>query len=42
MKALITGKPEDMDKPATGTADCIQISDGVLWVTDYKTARACR
>lgn len=22
--------------PATGTADCIQIGEGVLWVTDYK------
>ena len=32
----VTGKPEDADKPAGGTADCIQIGEGVLWVTDYK------
>lgn len=27
-------KPDGL--PATGTADCIQIGEGVLWVTDYK------
>jgi len=33
---LITGETKEDGSPATGTADCIQIGDGVLWVTDYK------
>lgn len=35
-KDVVTGNPEDADKPAGGTSDCIQIGEGVLWVTDYK------
>lgn len=35
---LITGErdADDTNSPATGTADCIQIGEGVLWVNDYK------
>ena len=32
----ITSETKEDGSPATGTADCIQIGDGVLWVTDYK------
>lgn len=31
-----TTERKDDGSPATGTADCIQIGEGVLWVTDYK------
>lgn len=31
-----TGEAKPDGSPATGTADCIQIGGGVLWVTDYK------
>lgn len=31
-----TGEYKEDGSPATGTADCIQIGDDVLWVTDYK------
>ncbi len=31
-----THETKDDGSPATGTADCIQIGEGVLWVTDYK------
>lgn len=34
---LITGERKPDGTPAGGTADCIQIAEGVLWVTDYKT-----
>lgn len=33
---LYTGETKEDGSPATGTADCIQIAEGVLWVTDYK------
>lgn len=33
---LITGETKADGSPAGGTADCIQIAEGVLWVTDYK------
>ena len=33
---LITGERKPDGTPAGGTADCIQIAEGVLWVTDYK------
>lgn len=33
---IITGENKPDGSPATGTADCIQIGDGVLWITDYK------
>lgn len=33
---LITGEKKEDGSPAGGTADCIQIGEGVLWVTDYK------
>ena len=33
---LITGEKKADGSPASGTADCIQIGEGVLWVTDYK------
>lgn len=31
-----TNEKKEDGSPATGTADCIQIAEGVLWVTDYK------
>lgn len=31
-----TGEKKADGSNATGTADCIQIAEGVLWVTDYK------
>lgn len=31
-----TGEVKEDGSPATGTADCIQIAEGTLWVTDYK------
>lgn len=31
-----TGETKGDGTPATGTADCIQIADGILWITDYK------
>lgn len=31
-----THETKEDGSPATGTADCIQIGEGVLWVTDYK------
>lgn len=31
-----TGELKEDGTPATGTADCIQIGGGVLWITDYK------
>lgn len=33
---IITGEKKKDGTPAGGTADCIQIGEGVLWVTDYK------
>lgn len=33
---LITGEQKEDGSPAGGTSDCIQIGEGVLWVTDYK------
>ena len=33
---LITGEKKGDGNPSGGTADCIQIGEGVLWVTDYK------
>lgn len=33
---LFTGEYRADDTPAFGTADCIQIGEGVLWITDYK------
>lgn len=33
---LFTQETKEDETPATGTADCIQIAEGVLWVTDYK------
>ena len=33
---LITGEQKGDGSPSGGTADCIQIGEGVLWVTDYK------
>ncbi|MEA4896155.1 MAG: DUF2800 domain-containing protein [Oscillospiraceae bacterium] len=33
---VFTHETKDDGSPATGTADCIQIGEGVLWVTDYK------
>jgi len=33
---LITGEKKADGSPAGGTADCIQLGEGVLWVTDYK------
>jgi len=33
---IITGEKKDDGSWATGTADCIQIGCGFLWVTDYK------
>jgi len=37
----ITGEKDEDDptRPAEGTADCIQIGGGVLWVTDYKNGK---
>ena len=32
----ITGERKADGAPATGTADCIQVGGGMLWVTDYK------
>lgn len=34
-----TGENKADGAPATGTADCIQIGEGVLWVTDYKNGQ---
>lgn len=31
-----TGENKPDGSPATGTADCIQIGDDTLWITDYK------
>ncbi len=33
---LVTGEKKEDGSPAGGTADCTQIGEGVLWVTDYK------
>lgn len=33
---VVTGEKKEDGSPAGGTADCIQIGEGVLWVTDYK------
>lgn len=33
---LFTSENKEDGTPATGTADCIQIAESVLWVTDYK------
>lgn len=33
---LLTGENKSDGTPASGTADCIQIAEGVLWITDYK------
>ena len=33
---VYTGETKEDGSPATGTADCIQIAEGTLWVTDYK------
>lgn len=33
---VFTGEKKEDGSPATGTADCVQIGEGVLWVTDYK------
>lgn len=33
---LFTGENKADGTPATGTADCIQIAEDTLWVTDYK------
>lgn len=33
---LITGEKKGDGSPAGGTADCIQIGEGILWITDYK------
>jgi len=33
---VVTGEKMDDGRYAVGTADCIQIGDGCLWVTDYK------
>lgn len=33
---LFTGETKEGGSPSTGTADCIQIAEGVLWITDYK------
>lgn len=33
---IFTQELKEDGTPATGTADCIQIAEGVLWVTDYK------
>lgn len=33
---LITGEKKNDGSPAGGTADCIQIGEGVLWITDFK------
>jgi len=33
---IFTCETKDDGTPATGTADCIQIAESVLWVTDYK------
>lgn len=33
---LYTGETKEDGSPATGTADCIQIAEGVLWINDYK------
>lgn len=33
---LFTGENKAYGTPATGTADCIQIAEDTLWVTDYK------
>lgn len=38
----ITGENKEDGSPATGTADCIQIAEGVLWVTDYKNGAGVR
>ncbi len=33
---VVTGEKKGDGSPAGGTADCIQIGDGVLWINDYK------
>ena len=33
---IFTQELKEDGTPATGTADCIQIAESVLWVTDYK------
>lgn len=33
---VITGEKKENGDPAGGTADCIQIGEGVIWITDYK------
>ena len=33
---IFTHETKEDGTPATGTADCIQIAESVLWVTDYK------
>ncbi|WP_312281959.1 DUF2800 domain-containing protein, partial [Oscillibacter sp.] len=33
---IFTQELKEDGTPATGTADCIQIAEGVLWITDYK------
>lgn len=33
---VFTGENRSDGVPSTGTADCIQIGGGILWVTDYK------
>ena len=33
---MITGENKPDGSPSTGTADCIQIAEGILWVTDFK------
>lgn len=33
---IYTGETKEDGSPATGTADCIQIAEDTLWVTDYK------
>ena len=33
---IFTGETKEDGSPAGGTADCIQIGEGVLWVADYK------
>ena len=33
---VVTGEKKGDGSPAGGTADCIQIGEGVLWINDYK------
>lgn len=36
----ITGEKKEDGSPATGTADCIQIAENVLWITDFKYGKS--